>query len=153
MNRSAKAYWSGSLKEGTGNLTTQSGVLYKTRYSYASRFEASGRGTNLEELLAAAHAGCFTMAVSNILTEKNLNSTSLETEATLCTDGLNITRIHLSIMGCISGINSTEFAAIVKDAEKICLISKILSIPVSAEAHFIPECFSVLAPETCTNTN
>jgi osmotically inducible protein OsmC len=137
MNRTAKAHWSGTLKEGKGELSTPSAILNKTNYSFKTRFEEGVMGTNPEELLAAAHAGCFTMAVCAILTQKGLNPVSLDTEATVTMEGLNITKVHLSISGSIPGINADEFTAITKDAEKNCLISKVLSIPVSSEAHYI----------------
>ena len=137
MKRTAKAHWSGNLKEGKGTLTTQSGILDNTRYSFKARFEEGDYGTNPEELLAAAHAGCFTMWVSSILTQKDLNPTSLDTEATITLEDLRITGIHLSITGSVSGINAEEFKAITVEAEKNCIISRALSIPISTEAHFL----------------
>lgn len=137
MKRTAKAHWSGNLKEGKGDLTSQSGILNKTNYSFKMRFEEGEKGTNPEELLAAAHAGCFTMFVASILTQKGLNPTSLDTEATVSMEGPGITDIHLSITGTVAGINAEDFKTITKDAEKNCLISKVLSIPISSEAHFI----------------
>jgi osmotically inducible protein OsmC len=137
MKRTAKAHWSGNLKEGKGTLTTQSGVMDNTNYSFKTRFEEGEKGTNPEELLAAAHAGCFTMWVSSILTQKGLNPTSLETEATVTLEGTSITGIHLSITGSVSGVNAEEFKAITKEAEKNCIISKALSIPISSEAHLL----------------
>lgn len=137
MKRTARAYWSGTLNEGIGELTTQSEVLNKTKFNFKTRISEDVKGTNPEELLAAAHAGCFTMAVSFALTEKGLNPTSLNTEATLSMVGFDITGIHLSITGSISGITADEFEVITKDAEKNCLISKVLSIPISSETHFI----------------
>jgi osmotically inducible protein OsmC len=137
MKRTARAYWSGTINEGNGELTSQSEVLNKTKFSFKTRISEDVKGTNPEELLVAAHAGCFTMAVSFALTEKGLNPTSLNTEATLSMEGFNITGIHLSITGSISGISADVFEAITKDAEKNCLISKVLSIPISSEAHFI----------------
>ncbi|MBA3662706.1 MAG: OsmC family peroxiredoxin [Bacteroidetes bacterium] len=137
MKRTAKAHWSGTLKDGKGELTTPSGILNKTNYSFKTRFEEGITGTNPEELLAAAHAGCFTMAVGAILTQKGLNPAALDTEASVSMEGLSITGIHLSITGSIKGINEDEFTAITKDAEKNCLISKVLSIPISSEAHFL----------------
>jgi osmotically inducible protein OsmC len=86
--------------------------------------------------LAAAHAGCFTMAVAAILSQKNITSTSLDTEATLTMEGLSITSIHLSISGVVTGMTADDFTTITKDAEKNCLISKVLNIPISSEAHF-----------------
>jgi osmotically inducible protein OsmC len=137
MNRTAKAHWAGNIKEGKGELTTQSEILNKTTFSFKSRISAEEKSTNPEELLAAAHAGCFTMAVSYALTEKGLNPTSLNTEAILTMEGFDITGIHLSITGSVSGITADEFEAIVKDAEQNCLISKVLNIPISSEAHFV----------------
>jgi lipoyl-dependent peroxiredoxin len=137
MKRTAKALWSGTLKEGKGELTTQSEILNKTNYSFKTRFIGEEKGTNPEELLAAAHAACFTMAVSYMLTERGLNPTSLNTEATLSMEGLEITGTHLSITGSVPGISADEFQTITRDAEKNCLISKVLNIAISSEAHFV----------------
>lgn len=137
MIRTAKAHWEGNLKEGKGTLDTQSGILNKTNYSFKTRFEESKKGTNPEELLAAAHAGCFTMAVSAMLTEKGLTPIALDTEATLTLEGLSITGIHLTITASVKGMNAEAFTAITKAAEENCVISKALSIPISSEAHFI----------------
>ena len=137
MKRTAKAHWSGTLKDGKGELTSPSGILNKTNYSFKTRFEEGVTGTNPEELLAAAHAGCFTMAVGAILTQKGLNPTALDTEASVAMEGLSITGVHLSISGSVAGISADEFVAITKDAEKNCLISKVLNIPISSEAHFL----------------
>jgi lipoyl-dependent peroxiredoxin len=136
MIRTAKAQWWGNLKEGKGTLTTPSNILNETNYSFKTRFEDGTAGTNPEELLAAAHAGCFTMAVAAILTQKNIIPTSLHTEATLTMEGMSITKIHLSITGSVPDMNAEDFTAITKDAEKNCLISKVLNIPISSEAHF-----------------
>lgn len=137
MKRTAKAHWSGNLKEGKGTLTTQSGVLDNTNYSFKTRFVEGENGTNPEELLAAAHAGCFTMAVASLLTQKGFNPAYLDTEASVNMENLTITGVHLSITGSVPGVNSEEFTAITKDAEKNCLISKALSIVITSEAHFI----------------
>lgn len=134
MKRTAKAQWFGTLKEGKGNLTTQSEILNQTNYSFKSRFTGEEKGTNPEELLAAAHAGCFTMAVSYALSTQGLNPNSLQTEATVSMDGAGITSIHLSITGDVPGISVEQFEAITKDAEKNCLISKVLNLPISSEA-------------------
>lgn len=136
MKRTAQAHWEGTLKEGKGALSTQSGILAKTNYSFKTRFEEGEKGTNPEELLAAAHAGCFTMAVGAILTQKGLNPTALDTEAIVTMEGLAITGVHLSIKGSVPGLTAEEFTAVTKDAEKNCLISKVLSIPISSEATF-----------------
>ena len=137
MKRTARAYWSGTIKEGKGELTTQSETLNKTKFSFKTRISEDEKGTNPEELLAAAHSACFTMAVSFALTQKGLDPTSLDTQAVLSMEGFDITGIHLSITGSVSGISADEFKAITKDAEKNCLISKVLNIPISSEAHFI----------------
>ncbi len=137
MKRTAKAHWAGDLMEGKGTLTTQSGILSETNYSFKTRFEEGVKGTNPEELLAAAHAGCFTMAVTAILNQKVLKPTYLDTEAVVTMAGMSITGVHLSITGAVVGIQAAEFEAIAKDAEKNCLISKVLNIPITSEAHFI----------------
>jgi osmotically inducible protein OsmC len=137
MKRTAKAHWEGNLKEGKGNLTTQSGILTSTNYSFKTRFEEGEKGTNPEELLAAAHAGCFTMAVGAILTQKGLNPTALDTEAIVSMEGLDITGIHLSITGKVAGLTAEEFTAVTKDAEKNCIISKVIKAPITSEAKFL----------------
>lgn len=137
MKRTAKAHWEGNVKLGKGDLTTQSEVLKQANYSFKTRFTGEEKGTNPEELLAAAHAGCFTMAVNFALTEKGLNPLSLDTEAAVSMDNTGITGIHLSITGNIPGVNTEEFEEITKEAEKNCFISKVLSIPISSEAHLI----------------
>ena len=135
MKRTATAHWSGNLKEGKGNISMQSGILDHTNYSFKTRFEEGEKGTNPEELLAAAHAGCFTMAVSSMFSQKGITVTNLDTQATLTMEDLTITGIHLSISGEVPNTNAADFEAIVKDAEKNCVISKALSIPITSEAH------------------
>lgn len=137
MIRTAKAHWTGSIKEGKGELSTQSEVLSSTNYSFRTRFTGDEKGTNPEELLAAAHAGCFTMAVSYALTEKGLTVTSLDTEAALSMEAGGITGIHLSITGNVPGISVEEFEAITKGAEQNCLISKVLNLPISSQARLV----------------
>lgn len=136
MIRTASAHWEGNLKEGNGTLSTQSGVLENTNYSFKTRFEVGIKGTNPEELLAAAHAGCFTMAVSAKLTAKGFTPTRLDTEATLTMNDLAIVSMHLKISGSVPNISAEEFATITKDAEQNCFVSKALSIPISSEVHF-----------------
>ncbi len=135
MKRTAKAHWEGNLKEGKGNLSSQSGILNNTNYSFKTRFEGDP-GTNPEELLAAAHAGCFTMAVSGAITKKGFNPTSLDTEATVTMEELTITGVHLNIKGSVPGLTAAEFETITKDAEKSCVISRALSVKITSEAHF-----------------
>ena len=136
MKRTATAHWEGNLKTGKGNLSTQSTVLNKSQYSFSTRFE-NGVGTNPEELLAAAHAGCFTMAISNILGEAGLEATSLDTTATVTLEGLAITGVHLSIKGKVLAISAEKFLEITKTAEQNCLISKVLSIPITSDAELL----------------
>ncbi len=133
MKRKATAHWEGDLKAGKGNLSTQSTVLNKSQYSFKTRFE-DGIGTNPEELLAAAHAGCFTMAVSNILGQAGFNATALDTEATVTLEGLDITGVHLTIKGKIPNISADKFTEITKGAEQGCIISKALRVPITSEA-------------------
>jgi len=133
MKRTASARWEGDLKAGKGSLTTQSTVLKKTQYSFNTRF-ADGIGTNPEELLAAAHAGCFTMAVTAALTREGITATSLDTEVAVNLENLVITGIHLSIKGKVPGITAEKFTEVTKGAEKNCIISKALSVPLSSDA-------------------
>jgi len=137
MKRTAKAYWAGSIKEGKGELTTESEILSQANYSFKTRFVGEEKETNSEELLAAAHAGCFTMAVGFALTEKGVTPTSLDTEATVSMEGFGITAVHLSIIGNVAGISAEEFETITKAAEQNCLISKVLNLPISSEAHLV----------------
>lgn len=137
MKRTAKAHWQGNLKEGKGTISTPSGILDNTNYSFKTRFEEGEKGTNPEELLAAAHAGCFTMAVGALLTAKGLNPKSLDTEAIVNMEGLAVTAVHLIISGSADGITADEFVAITKDAEKNCIISKALNVPITSEAKFV----------------
>jgi len=137
MIRTATAHWQGNLKDGNGTLSTQSGILTKTNYSFKTRFEEGQKGTNPEELLAASHAGCFTMSVASIIDKKGLIPTSLETTATLTLEGLSITAIHLSIKGSVKGLNANEFDLVVKEAEQNCIVSKALKVAITSEAHFI----------------
>ena len=136
MKRTASAHWEGDLKAGKGSLSTQSTTLNKTQYSFNTRF-ADGIGTNPEELLAAAHAGCFTMAVSLILGQAGFTATSLDTVASVNLEGLAITNVHLSIKGQVPNISQKQFSEITKGAEKNCLISKVLSIPITSDAVLI----------------
>lgn len=137
MKRTAKAHWEGTLKEGKGTITTPSGILDNTNYSFKTRFEEGEKGTNPEELLAAAHAGCFTMAVGAMLTQKGLNPKALDTEAVVTMEGLAVTAVHLIISGSVEGLTAAEFETITKDAEKNCIISKVLNVPITSEAKFI----------------
>lgn len=136
MKRTATAHWEGDLKTGNGNISSQSTVLNKTQYSFNTRF-ADGVGTNPEELLAAAHAGCFTMAVSATLAQTGIIATSLDTSATLTLEGLDVTSIHLSIKGKVPGISAQQFEEVTKSAEKNCIISKALKVAITSDAELL----------------
>jgi osmotically inducible protein OsmC len=131
MKRTAKAHWNGSLKEGKGEISSQSTVLNQTPYSFKTRFE-SGIGTNPEELIASAHAGCFTMSVSAALGQSGFTANDLNTEATLEVDLVNlmITGIHLELTASlIDGLSAEAFKEIAEGAKANCIVSKALSVP------------------------
>jgi osmotically inducible protein OsmC len=133
MKRKATAVWNGSGKEGTGHLTTQSTVLSKTQYSFNSRF-ADGVGTNPEELIAAAHAGCFTMKLSFNLGEAGFEPTELETNCAITFEDGAITESHLTLKAQVPGIDQSKFDELVKDAETNCPISRLLNTKITVEA-------------------
>ncbi|HYA98007.1 MAG TPA: OsmC family protein [Methylomirabilota bacterium] len=137
MQRKATAVWSGGLKDGKGSLSTDSGVLKQAQYSFSTRFE-NGIGTNPEELLAAAHAGCFTMALSAQLGNAGITAKKLETTATISleklTDGFAITRSHLDLVAQIPGADKAKFDAAVKAAETGCPVSKLFKAAISVSA-------------------
>ena len=133
MKRKATAVWNGTIKDGNGTLSTQSGTLKDTQYSFKSRFE-SGNGTNPEELIAAAHAGCFTMQLSAFLTEENLNPEKLETKCEVSLEDGTVTKSHLILEAKINGIDKDKFDALVKKAKEKCPISKLLNTDISVEA-------------------
>ena len=130
MKRSASAVWHGDLKKGHGALATRSGVLHDTPYSFVTRFE-SEPGTNPEELLAAAHAGCFTMAVSFVLNNAGFTAEVIDTEAQLTMDTVDgkptVTAIHLVTRARVPDIDAARFAQIANDAKVNCVISRALS--------------------------
>ncbi|WP_285056781.1 OsmC family protein [Pedobacter ginsengisoli] len=136
MKRNATAVWNGTIKEGSGHLTTDSKVLEKTQYSFNSRF-AEGIGTNPEELMAAAHAGCFTMKLSADLTEAGFNPTSLETKATVSLDNGVITSSHLVLQASIPGIENTQFQEIAAGAKANCPVSKAYNVDIQLEANLL----------------
>ena len=136
MKRNATAVWNGPGKEGHGHLTTQSTVLQQTQYSFNSRF-AEGVGTNPEELVAAAHAGCFTMKLSFVLGGMELTPESLETTCTITLDNGTITNSHLVVTGKVPGATAEQFAAAVKDAEANCPISKLYNCSITSESTLV----------------
>jgi osmotically inducible protein OsmC len=133
MIRNATAVWNGSGKEGTGNLTTQSTVLSKTQYSFKSRFE-QGVGTNPEELVAAAHAGCFTMKLSFVLNEAGFTADEIETKCDITFENGAVTKSHLTVKAKVPGITKEKFEESAKDAKENCPISKLLNTDISFEA-------------------
>ena len=133
MKRNATAVWNGTGKEGTGHLTTQSTTLNKTQYSYTSRFE-DGIGTNPEELLAAAHAGCFTMKLTFILNAAGFTPDEIETKCDIPLQDGSITESHLNIKGSVPGVSQQQFDAAVLDAKENCLISKLYNTHITHEA-------------------
>ncbi len=133
MIRNATAVWNGSGKEGNGKLTTQSGVLSGTQYSYNTRF-AEGKGTNPDELVAAAHAGCFTMKLSFILNESGFTADSLETKCEITLENGSVTKSHLIVQGSVPGIDEAKWKECVKSAEENCIISKLLNTTITSEA-------------------
>lgn len=133
MKRTANAHWNGTLKDGKGEITTQSTTLNKTQYSFKTRFE-EGVGTNPEELIAAAHAGCFTMAVGAALTQQGFTPVDLTTDAILDLDmqALSITGIHLELKASkIDGVDETKFKEVAEGAKANCIISKVLNAPIT----------------------
>ncbi|MEP6583730.1 MAG: OsmC family protein [Ginsengibacter sp.] len=133
MTRNATAVWQGSGKEGKGTLSTQSTVLDKTQYSYKSRFE-DGVGTNPEELIAAAHAGCFTMKLSFVLQEGGFTADEIETKCDITlADGV-ITKSHLTVKATIPNISKEKFDESAKNAKENCPVSKLLNADISMEA-------------------
>ena len=124
--RKASAQWQGTGKEGLGTLTTDSTVLKKTQYSYKTRFE-NGVGTNPEELIAAAHAGCFTMQLSFLLDAAGYKANQLDTEAQVLFEDGSITQIQLKLIGKVDNIDSASFQEIAENAKRICPISKALN--------------------------
>jgi osmotically inducible protein OsmC len=130
MQRKASAHWEGSTKEGRGTLSAQSGTLRDTPYSFKARF-GDGKGTNPEELIAAAHAGCFTMALSFTMNNAGITAETLDTDATLTMDDVDgkptITAVHLVTRGKVPGIDAAKFAEFANGAKAGCIVSRALS--------------------------
>jgi osmotically inducible protein OsmC len=137
MKRKATAAWSGNLKDGRGTISTDSGVLSNTQYGFKSRFE-EGPGTNPEELIAAAHAGCFTMALSAQLAEIGITADSLKTTATVTLDkvgnGFAISTVHLDLIASIPGMDRNAFDTAVNNAKTGCPVSKVLNATITLDA-------------------
>jgi osmotically inducible protein OsmC len=139
MKRTAKAVWSGDLKTGKGQISTETGVLKDTQYSFVSRFE-SGIGTNPEELLAAAHAGCFSMALSAELGGAGIKPERIETSAAVTlekvTEGFAITQVHLDVTVTSPGSDRAALEAAAARAKAGCPVSKVLNAKISMDAKF-----------------
>ena len=141
MKRSASAIWQGSLKTGKGTLTAPGGALRHTEYSFGSRFE-SGAGTNPEELIAAAHAGCFAMALSAMLGEAGLTPERLDVTADVSLDnvppaGWTVTASHLTLKATIPGIDQAKFDDLTAKAKAGCPISRLLNAKITLDAHLV----------------
>jgi osmotically inducible protein OsmC len=137
MKRNAKARWQGDLKTGKGKLSTDSGVLADTPYSFGTRFE-NGKGTNPEELIGAAHAGCFSMALSMILGNSGLTPERIDTKATVSLEqaegGFAITAVHLVVSAKVPGADKASFEKAANDAKAGCPVSKVLKAKITMDA-------------------
>jgi osmotically inducible protein OsmC len=141
MKRNASAVWHGNLKAGKGTLTTDSSVLKDTQYSFGSRFE-SGIGTNPEELIAAAHAGCFTMALSASLEQAGFTADTLNTTASLTLENnpqtsWTISAVHLVTTAKVPGISPEKFAEVAAGAKANCPVSRVLKAAISLDAKLV----------------
>jgi osmotically inducible protein OsmC len=137
MKRKASAVWKGGLKDGKGTISTESGVLSDTQYGFKSRFE-NGPGTNPEELIAAAHAGCFSMALSSQLGEAKLVAESIRTTASVSLDMIggkfSITAVHLDLVAKIPGASKEAFETAANNAKAGCPVSRVLSAKITLDA-------------------
>jgi osmotically inducible protein OsmC len=137
MKKKAWAVWSGSLKDGTGSISTETGVLKEAPYGFKSRFEG-GKGTNPEELIGAAHAGCFSMALSMMLGNEGFTAEKIETHAEVSLDkvgeGFEITKSHLILTAKIPGIDQAKFDEIAGKAKAGCPVSKLLKAEITLDA-------------------
>ncbi|WP_205341205.1 OsmC family protein [Denitrificimonas caeni] len=137
MKKTASAHWEGDLKQGKGTISTQSGALKENPYGFNTRFE-DAPGTNPEELIGAAHAGCFSMAFSMLLGEENFTPDSIDTKATVTLekqdDGFTITAVHLQMQARIPGIDQAKFEEIAGKAKSGCPVSKLLNADITLDA-------------------
>ena len=141
IKRKASAIWQGTLKEGKGAISTDSGVLKNTQYSFGTRFE-NGAGTNPEELIAAAHASCFSMALSGQLGNAGMTANSIDTTATLSMEkldaGFTVTAVHLDLVANIPGADKAKFETAVENAKTGCPISRLLSnVKITVDAKLV----------------
>src|SRR5512144_2701615 len=137
MKRKASAVWQGGLKDGKGKISTDSGVLQNTQYSFSTRFE-DGKGTNPEELVAAAHAGCFSMALSGQLGNAGLTADSIKTKASVKLEkldsGFAVTSVHLEVRARVPGADNDAFMTAANNAKAGCPISKLLNAEITMDA-------------------
>jgi osmotically inducible protein OsmC len=137
MKRNASAEWKGGLKDGKGTISTDSGVLANSQYSFSTRFE-DGKGTNPEELIAAAHAGCFSMALSGQLGQAGLTAESIRTTASVRLEktdsGFAITSVHLEVKAKVPGADEQAFATAANNAKAGCPVSKVLKVEITMNA-------------------
>lgn len=137
MKRNASAEWRGGLKDGKGTISTDSGVLEQTQYSFSTRFE-DGKGTNPEELIAAAHAGCFSMALSGQLGKAELTAESIKTTATVTLDkvegNFTITEVHLQVAARVPGATQEQFDTAANNAKAGCPVSRVLNAKITLDA-------------------
>jgi osmotically inducible protein OsmC len=137
MKRNASAEWKGGLKDGKGTISTDSGVLENTQYSFSTRFE-DGKGTNPEELVAAAHAGCFSMALSGQLGNAGLTADSINTTAIVTLEktdaGFTITKVHLNVVAKVPGASQEAFTTAANNAKAGCPISRLLKADITMDA-------------------
>jgi lipoyl-dependent peroxiredoxin len=136
MKRKATAVWKGSGKDGKGNLTTQSSTLSQTQYSFKSRFE-EGTGTNPEELIAAAHAGCFSMKLSFVLGEAGFQPDEITTDCVVTIDNGTITQSELTLKAKVPGISKEKFQSCAEEAKKTCPVSKALNMNITLQARLV----------------
>ncbi|MGI3744232.1 MAG: OsmC family protein [Janthinobacterium lividum] len=140
MVKKASAHWEGDLKSGIGSISTETGVLREAPYGFKARFEG-GKGTNPEELIGAAHAGCFSMALSMILGNANLKADSIDTTADVTLDqvdgGFAITAVHLTLKAKIPGATQEQFEKLTNDAKEGCPVSKVLNAKITLDATLV----------------
>ncbi|HEY4072990.1 MAG TPA: OsmC family protein [Herbaspirillum sp.] len=141
MIKKASAVWKGSLKEGGGTISTETGVLDKAPYGFKARFE-NGKGTNPEELIGAAHAGCFSMALSMILGEAGLTPEIIETQADVTLEkldsGFEISMVHLTVSAKVPGASKAQFDELAAKAKAGCPVSKLLKAEITMDAQLAP---------------
>lgn len=137
MQRKASAVWTGGLKDGKGTISSASGVLKETQYSFSTRFE-NGIGTNPEELIGAAHAGCYSMAFSAALEKAGFKADRVATEAAVSLEkvgeGFAITAVHLTVSGKVPGIDNAKFQEVANGAKAGCPVSKVLNAKITMDA-------------------